>query len=125
MVDDVKAAARTPSKTPKAKVRELPVVLVANDLLDGDVVFLGESGWTRDPAEARVAGDEASAASLEAEAAADFKANRIVDPYLVAVVVNAHGLPVARHFREAIRQRGPSIHPEYGKEAEFHNRYEG
>lgn len=47
------------------------------------------------------------------------KANLVVDPYLVAVQRDADGFPAASHFREAIRQKGPSIHPEIGKQAEF------
>ena len=38
-----------PKKTP------LPAILLANDLLDGDVVFGAPTGWTRDPRGALVA----------------------------------------------------------------------
>ena len=38
----------------------LPVILLANDLLDGDVVFFHDGGWTRDPALADIASDEAT-----------------------------------------------------------------
>ncbi|MBC8131265.1 MAG: DUF2849 domain-containing protein [Rhizobiaceae bacterium] len=120
MANEAKAG---PKASPKSKGPQLPVVLSANDLLEGDVVFLSANGWTRNPAEARVAHDAETAAGLETQAAADFKANTIVDPYLVPVTVDANGMAVARHFRELIRQKGPSIHPHYGKEAAFHNRY--
>ncbi|GGE08061.1 hypothetical protein GCM10011390_28900 [Aureimonas endophytica] len=121
MARDIKAG---PKATPKSKGPPLPVVLSANDLLEGDVVFLAATGgWTRDPAKARIAHDPETAAAMEAEAGAEFKANRIVDPYLVPVRVAANGLAVALHFREAIRQKGPTVHPDFGKEAEFGNDY--
>lgn len=121
MANEAKAG---PKASPKSKGPQLPVILSANDLLEGDVVFLSASGWTRDPAEAEIARDAEAAADLEARAAAEFRANRIVDPYLVPVTIDASGMAVARHFRELIRQKGPSIHPQFGKQAEFRNHYE-
>ena len=121
MARDIKAG---PKATPKSKGPPLPVVLSANDLLEGDVVFLSRNGgWTRDPAGARIADDPETATAMEADAARDFKANRIVDPYLVPVRVEPNGMAVALHFREAIRQKGPSTHPDFGKQTEFHNEY--
>ena len=103
----------------RGKGPRLPVIMTANDLLDGEVVFLGEGGWTPDPAGAVVADDADTAQSLEARARADFAANRIVEPYLVEVSMDGTGHAVARHFREAIRLKGPTIQPEMGKQAEF------
>lgn len=120
MANEAKAG---PKASPKSKGPQLPVVLSANHLLDGDVVFLGADDWTRDPAAAEIAHDAETAARLEARAAAAFKANVVVDPYLVPVTIDANGMAVARHFRELMRQKGPGVHPQYGKEAEFHNRY--
>ena len=88
MARDIKAGPKAP---PKSKGPPLPVVLSANDLLEGDVVFLAAEGWTRDPAEARVAHDAETAGAMEAEAAAAFRANRVVDPYLVPVAIDASG----------------------------------
>jgi hypothetical protein len=122
MANEAKAG---PKASPKSKGPQLPVVLSANDLLAGDVVFLTASGWTRNPAEAEVAQDIDAAAFLEMRAGADVRANRIVDPYLVPVVIDAGGMPVARHFRELIRQKGPSTHPDFGKQATFGNIYAG
>lgn len=106
---------------PKAKAKhpKLPVVMTANDLLDGQVVFLGADGWSFDPHVATVAADEGTVARLEEEAAIETRANRIVEPYLVAVEIGPDGGWNATHFREAIRQRGPTTHPEMGKQAEF------
>jgi hypothetical protein len=120
MANEAKAG---PKASPKSKGPQLPVMLSANDLLVGDVVFLSADGWTRDPAKAAIAHDADAAADLEARAGVSVKANEVVDAYLVPVEILPTGLAAARHFRELIRQRGPSVHPAYGKEAEFHNDY--
>ncbi len=112
MASDVKAGAKT--KGPK-----LPVIMSANDLLGGEVVFLTREGWSLDPKAALVANDAETVAFMEEAGAKGFKSNQIVDPYLVEVRLDANGLPLATHFREAIRQKGPSILPQYGKQAEF------
>jgi hypothetical protein len=96
----------------------LPVILVANDLLDGDVVFATADGWSRDPRAARVAWDEATAAALEASGAEGFGRSLIVDPYLVDVEI-LDGVATPRHYREAMRLLGPSHRRDLGKQAEF------
>ncbi|MBP0617865.1 DUF2849 domain-containing protein [Jiella mangrovi] len=104
-----------------SKVRgdKLPAILMASHLLEGDTVFLSESGWTLDPSAARIAHDAETSAAMEAEGKAAASANIVIDPYLVPVDLTESGLPLARHFRDAMRQRGPSIHPDMGKQAEF------
>ncbi|MCB8839247.1 DUF2849 domain-containing protein [Aurantimonas sp. VKM B-3413] len=104
-----------------SKVRgdKLPAIVMANHLLEGDVVFLTDKGWTLDPSAARVAYDAETAAEMEAEGKAAAAANMVVDPYLVPVDINGTGLPIARHFRDAMRQKGPSVHPDMGKQAEY------
>jgi sulfite reductase (NADPH) hemoprotein beta-component len=98
----------------------LPAILLANDLLDGDVVFAsadaGAMVWTRDPALALVAADDAAATALEAFAAAELAGNRVVDAYLVDVESQS-GAPVPRHFRERFKTLGPSNRPDLGKQA--------
>ena len=97
----------------------LPVILVANDLLEGEVVFAAADGWTSDPREAKVAHDDAAAQALEQFAAAEFQRAKIVDPYLVDVSVNAEGAPVPRHYRELLRTLGPSNRRDLGKQSDF------
>ncbi len=99
----------------------LPAILLANDLLDGDVVFAtdGEGAalaWTRDPARALVAADDGAADRLEAFAAAELRGNKVVDAYLVDVAIEG-GRPVPRHFRERFKTLGPSNRPDLGKQA--------
>ncbi len=86
-----------------------PAVVTANDLTEGDSVFLGALGWVRDIAEARVAmsGDEAK--TLEAAGIEGENANIVVGPYLIEVSV-ATGRPVPVLRREQIRASGvPTI----------------
>ncbi|PTM43398.1 DUF2849 domain-containing protein [Bosea sp. 124] len=104
-----------------AKRPPLPAILLANDLLDGDVVFAttesdGVIGWTRDPGLALVAADDVAALRLEGFAAAELAAQHVVDAYLVDVELAAGG-PVPRHFRERFKTLGPSNRPDLGKQA--------
>jgi sulfite reductase (NADPH) hemoprotein beta-component len=104
-----------------AKRPPLPAILLANDLLDGDVVFAiaeadGSLGWTRDPSLALVAADDAAAERLEGFAVAELAAQHVVDAYLVDVELTAGG-PVPRHFRERFKTLGPSNRPDLGKQA--------
>ena len=97
----------------------LPAILLANHLLDGDVVFRTASGWSLNPAEALVARDEATALALEAAGKAAFAAHEVVDAYLVDVVIGADGVPVPRHFRERFKTLGPTNRPDLGKQAVY------
>lgn len=97
----------------------LPAILLANDLLDGEVVFRTADGWSRDPGDALVVHDEASAERLQVAGVAAFKAGQVVDAYLVDVTLRADGLPVPNHFRERFKIAGPSIRPDLGKQAQF------
>ena len=62
-------------KAPAKVLVPLPAILLANDLLDGDVVFRTATGWSRDPAEALVAADTDTAAALDTEAKAAMARN--------------------------------------------------
>jgi hypothetical protein len=108
----------TPKSAPKVIVA-LPAILLANDLLDGDVVFRTASGWSRDPVEALVVHEPEAAAALEAEAKSAMARNEVVDAYLVDVAIGETGVPVPRHFRERFKILGPSIRTDLGKQAEF------
>jgi hypothetical protein len=97
----------------------LPVILIANDLLDGDVVFAAAQGWSRDPRDAKIARDEATAQALEAFAAGEAARSKIVDPYLVDVDVTPEGVAQPRHYRERLRTLGPSNRPDLGKQSDY------
>lgn len=93
-----------------------PCVLTANDLLDGDVVYLAlNGGWTRRLGSARLFEDEAEAHGCLAEAEA--QADAIVDPYLADAAPGIGDGPRALRFREELRATGPSNY-RHGKQAE-------
>lgn len=94
-----------------------PQILLASSLADGEVMFLGASGWERDHAKARIARDKAEAAALEAFGMAEIAANRVVDVYLADVEVGADGVPTPLHYREKMRIKGPSVRLDLGKQA--------
>lgn len=90
-------------------------VLTANDLLEGDVVYLtADDRWTRRHQDAELLEDEAVAEDrlLWAET----QGARIVGPYLADAREGPDG-PEPVHFREAVRTRGPSNYP-HGKQAD-------
>ena len=92
-----------------------PCVLTANDLFDGDVIYLAPDGaWTRRPGAARLFEDEAEA--KRCLAAAEAQENAIVDPYLAAAEPGRHLRPEPLHVREALRASGPSNYF-HGKQA--------
>ncbi|SMF67140.1 Protein of unknown function [Tistlia consotensis] len=95
----------------------LPSILIANDLLDGEVLFRTVSGWSPAVADALVAEDLATARQLEAEAAAATRRQEVVDAYLVEIARDAAGRPVPTHYRERIKTLGPSHRPDLGKQA--------
>lgn len=103
----------------QTKLPPLPVILLANDLLDGDVVFKTAFGWSRDPSEALIAQHEDVAFRLQEAGQAAMARNEVVDAYLVDVAIEDGGLPLPRHFRERFKVLGPSIRPDLGKQAEF------
>lgn len=94
--------------------RGFPKVVTANDLFEGDAVWLAPDGsWTRDIARAETIWDEARAEALLADAAA--LQGRVVGAYLAEVSPDGDG-PKPVHFREAFRTRGPSNYF-HGKQA--------
>ena len=85
----------------------LPLILTANDLFGGDVVYFTRNGWSPDRAEAFVATDEPGAEALEASLEEAIAEGAVVDPYLIDAG--------QAHYRERIRREGPTI--AYGEEA--------
>lgn len=94
-----------------------PQILVASNLADGEVVFLGASGWERDHRRARVARSAEEASALEASGKRDISANRVVDVYLADVEIGGDGAPTPMHYRERMRVKGPSVRLDLGKQA--------
>ncbi|PPB81758.1 uncharacterized protein DUF2849 [Albidovulum inexpectatum] len=94
-----------------------PKIVTANDLIEGDVVYLtADDRWSRLHEEAELIEDEAHAQLrlLFAQAQPD----RVVGPYLADALPGPNG-PEPVHFREAFRTRGPSNYP-HGKQEARH-----
>ncbi len=94
-----------------------PQILFANDLREGDVVFLGPSGWERDHRRAAIARTGEEAAALEARGKLDIARNNVVDVYLSDVSLDGEGVPTPLHYREKMRLKGPSVRKDLGKQA--------
>lgn len=94
-----------------------PQILIASDLRQGEVVFLGDSGWERDHRRAKVARDAADAAALDAFGKAEIAKNTVVDVYLADVEIGADGVATPLHYREKMRVKGPSVRTDLGKQA--------
>ncbi|WP_158964314.1 DUF2849 domain-containing protein [Chachezhania sediminis] len=95
-----------------------PKVVTANDLLEGDVIYLTEDDtWTRRLASAEVIEDEAHAQLrlLHAER----QPAVAVGPYLADVSMGPNG-PEPTHFREDFRRTGPSNYHHGKQEVSTH-----
>lgn len=93
-----------------------PKVVTANDLLEGDVIYLkADNSWTRSLSEAELITDEADAQLrlLEAEQ----QSLKIVGAYLADAKPGPNG-PEPTHFREEFRRTGPSNYVHGKQEAE-------
>jgi hypothetical protein len=99
----------------------LPVILLANDLLDGEVVFWTGAAWSPLPDDAQIAEDDASADTLERAAKDGMAAQKVVDAYLVDVAIDAAGVATPRHYRERIKTEGPTTRRDLGKQAGLYN----
>ena len=83
-----------------------PKVVTANDLLEGDVIYLTEDDrWSRDLSEAELITDEAHAQVRLLDASR--QVGKIVGAYLADAVAGDNG-PEPTHFREEFRRTGPS-----------------
>ena len=81
----------------------MPSVVTANRLIDGIVVYLAsDGGWTEEIGRARVAETEDEVKALEAEAAKDIAARKVVAVYPMDVAVR-DGTVDPLSVRERIR----------------------
>jgi hypothetical protein len=101
-----------------ARQPQLPKIIIANDLLEGDVVFLGRHSWVRNHRDARIGYSPQDIAEIEAIGKLEMAANRVVDATLIDVALTQEGTPEPLHYRERLRTLGPSIRPDLGKQAE-------
>ncbi|GAB4147701.1 MAG: hypothetical protein Tsb0016_18420 [Sphingomonadales bacterium] len=91
--------------------------LTGNDLLNGHVVFLTEDGgWSTDPADARLASDDAALAALE-QAAKDAESRCEAISLDIIDMTTDGGKPWPARYREQIRALGPSVRRDLGYQA--------
>jgi len=94
-----------------------PQIVTANDLFDGDVIYLTDDlNWSRQIDKSAIAHDAETAERLLAAANAHY--DHAVGPYLTTVLIEENGQAAPDHFREVFRMRGPSNYP-HGKQAEY------
>ena len=93
-------------------------VISANRLHDGIVVYLtNDNNWSERISDALVMeGKKSTTAALAAANVAEAEC-RIVAPYLIDID-NDYGVPRPTLYRELIRDKGPSVRPDLGKQAE-------
>jgi hypothetical protein len=85
-----------------------PVVITANRLTDGAVVYRAADGsWTTAIGEAAVATTAPAASAMLAAASADDV--RVVGPYVAPVEPDADGRAQPANLRERIRVAGPTF----------------
>ncbi len=106
-LDDLGKFFQSVEKLMAGKRPPLPLILTANDLFGGDVVYFTRNGWSPDRAAAFVAVDEAGAEALDAALEEALAEGAVIDPYLAEAGQD--------HVRERIRLTGPTI--AYGEEA--------
>ena len=90
-----------------------PVVFTANDLIEGDAVYLAPEGWVRDVRAAEVAHTAEARDALAARAAEAEAENRVVGVYDLPVSLeDGRPWPVARRERiKASRQTTIAVGP--------------
>jgi hypothetical protein len=93
-------------------------VVTAYRLTDGVVIWLTrDNAWSEWVEEAAVAGSATETERLTAEAKAWEARNQVYEVYPVDVTVR-DGKPWPVKMREVMRAQGPSIHPQFGMQAE-------
>ncbi len=108
----------TPRKAPAAAAAKVSQqVMTAYRLEDGHVIYLAaDGGWSEWIEEARIATTKGEADALTAGAKVAADANKIFETYLIDVTTEGRTWPVT--MREVMRAQGPTIHPQFGRQAE-------
>ena len=92
------------------------MIASANDLLEGHVLYLSrDARWTVDLREAVVSSDTDELAALAAGATQE---QQVVDVDFVEVAPDKDGTPRPVALREVIRDRGPTIRTDLGRQAD-------
>ena len=93
-------------------------MVTANRIGDGTVVYLTRvGGWSERITDGQVSRSDEECDALMAVARATAEMPEVVEPYVIDVIEEAGAVRPVR-YREAIRARGPTIHPAFGQQAE-------
>lgn len=92
---------------------KLPLMLTAQDLREGHVVYWGAAGWVEAIEDGLVARDADAAAALEAVRDSPLTEADVIDAFLFTVGAGEDRAPA--HFREASRITGPSFRDDFGR----------
>ena len=93
-------------------------IMTANRLLDGEVVYLTDSGdWSEHYAKARVVEDKDQAEEVQAIAKQAELDHKTVGAYLAKVDRNEDGSIRLISMKESIRAAGPTTRRDLGKQA--------
>ena len=93
-------------------------IVTANRLIDGEVVWLGAgNAWVGQVSEALVLEGKDDVAAALAAGAASADRRQVVDVYEIDVI-EEEGQLVPVRLREKIRAKGPTTHPDLGKQAQ-------
>lgn len=85
-----------------------PVVITANRLQDGAVVYrTADNAWSTNLTDAAIVTTAEQAKALLASAAGD--GVRAVDPYVAPIELSPDRVPLPGNLRERIRLNGPTI----------------
>lgn len=96
--------------------QQLPKMLTASLLRDGEAVWWSKNGWVDQLADGELLADVAAEKAALDAADADVSANLVVNPYLFEVRVRDGRIRPVKE-KEIIRAGGPSIHADLGKQA--------
>lgn len=92
-------------------------IVTANRLRDGEVVYRTADGtWSEDLRDALVLDNKQHGQEFLATVATPGEELVVVDPYL-AKAESRDGVAQAIGQRESIRAKGPTVHPQFGKQA--------
>ena len=93
-----------------------PKIGSSNDLLEGHVLYLSsDAQWTPDRRSAHVSTDTEELAALAEKASAH---RQVIDVDFIEVTTDKDGSPRPVALREVIRDRGPTIRTDLGRQAD-------
>ncbi len=91
-----------------SKKIKYPAILIAHDLLSGQVIYWSGEKWEKDFANAVIAHCDDDASQLEGVAQKYISKNQVVDAELVSVNIIDNKI-TPEHFRVKIKVSGPTI----------------